>query len=94
MVEQIITWELYKEFKFGHTKKWYMYNPESVQENEMRKLFWDFEIQKDPLISVNRPSDSLQKKKQPAKMRNLPFFSRLLSKIERKRKERLIPRTC
>ena len=29
-----------------------MHNPEYVQENEMDKLLWDFEIQTDPLISA------------------------------------------
>ena len=35
---------------FNHTNKWYMHNPESIQENEAHELFWDFEIQTDPLI--------------------------------------------
>ena len=29
-----------------------MYKPESVLENEMHKLLWDFEIQMDHLISA------------------------------------------
>ena len=29
-----------------------MHNPESVQENEMHELLWDFEIQIDQLISA------------------------------------------
>ena len=32
-----------------------MHNPESVQENEMHKLLWDFEIQTNHLISARRP---------------------------------------
>ena len=32
-----------------------MLNPESAMENEMHKLFWDFEIQTDNLISARRP---------------------------------------
>ena len=47
-----------------------MHNIESVQENETRKLLWDFEIQTDYLIST-RPSDS-HKKREPAKLWTLP----------------------
>ena len=32
-----------------------MHNPESVLENEMHKVPWDFEIQTDYLISARRP---------------------------------------
>ena len=32
-----------------------MHNPESVLENEMHKLHWDFEIQTDHIISARRP---------------------------------------
>ena len=32
-----------------------MCNPESVLENEKHKIFWDFEIQTDHLISARRP---------------------------------------
>ena len=35
--------------------KWYMHDPESVQVNETQKLFQDFEIQTDHLISARRP---------------------------------------
>ena len=30
--------------KFDQTNKWCMHNLESVQENEMHKILWDFEI--------------------------------------------------
>ena len=43
-VGKVIKWELCKELKFDHTNKWYMHNPESILENEMHKLLWDFEI--------------------------------------------------
>ena len=32
-VGKVIYWELCKEFKFDHTNKWYMHNPESFLEN-------------------------------------------------------------
>ena len=47
--------ELCEKVKFDHTNKWYMLNLESVQENETHKLFWDFEIQADHLISTRWP---------------------------------------
>ena len=47
-------WELCKKFKFDHTNKWSMHNPESVLKNEMHKPFWNFEIQTDHLISIRR----------------------------------------
>ena len=36
---KVIHWELCKKFRFEHTKKWYMHNPEPVLENEMHKMF-------------------------------------------------------
>ena len=57
-VSQVIHWELCKKFEFDHTNKWYMHNQEYDLENEMYKLFWDFELQTDHLISIIR-SDHL-----------------------------------
>ena len=45
-------WELRKKFKFDNTKKCYIHNPESVQENDTYKILWDFDIQTDHLISA------------------------------------------
>ena len=53
---KVIHGELSKKFKFDHTNKWYMPNPESLLENETRKLLWDFEIQTDYLISARQPA--------------------------------------
>ena len=44
LVGKVIHKELCKKFKFEHTNKLYMHNPEAVLENEMHKIFWDFEI--------------------------------------------------
>ena len=48
--------------------KWYMHNPESVQENEMHKLRWDFVIQTDQLNSARWPDREIvnKKKREPA----------------------------
>ena len=59
---KVINWELCRKFKFDHTKKWSMNNSESVLENEAHKLFWDFEIQTEHLMST-RWSDSQQNKR-------------------------------
>ena len=58
-----IHWELCKRLKFDHTTKWYMYKPESVLENEMNKILWDFKMLSDFLISARRPDQVLTKKK-------------------------------
>ena len=50
-MEKVIHKELCKKFKFDHTNKCYMHNPESIQEKETYKILCDFEIQTDHLIS-------------------------------------------
>ena len=55
--------DLCKKLKFDDANKWYMYNQESVLENEMHKLLWDFAIQRDHLISARRPDLVLINKK-------------------------------
>ena len=49
-VGKVIHWEMCKKFKFDHTNKWYMHNPVSIQENDIHKLLWNFDIQSDHLI--------------------------------------------
>ena len=48
-----------------------MHNPESIRENEMRKLLWDIEIQMHFLISAKRPDLVIVKKKKKKKRRKL-----------------------
>ena len=43
-VGKVIHWKLYKKFTFDYANKWYMHNPELVQEKETLKLLCDFEI--------------------------------------------------
>ena len=59
--------ELCKKLKFDHMSKWYMHYSESLLKNEIHKTLWDFDIQKDHLISVRRPDLVIVKKKE-----NLP----------------------
>ena len=61
-----------------------MHNPESVLENEMQKILWDFKIQTDHLISARRPDIVRVEKKK--KKENMPNSG--LCKTERKREER------
>ena len=42
-----------------------MHNPESVMENEMHKILWDFETQTDHLILARRPDQVIVNKKKP-----------------------------
>ena len=37
-VVRVIQSEMCKKFKFDHTNKWYMQNPEAVLENDTKKL--------------------------------------------------------
>ena len=68
---KVIHWELCKKFKFDHTNKRYTYNPEFVLENLTYKIFRNFEIQTNPLISTKQPD---KKKKKKRKM-NQPNFA-------------------
>ena len=63
--------ELCKKLKFDHFTKWYRYRPESVLENEMNKIFWDFELQTNHLILAKR-SDlmTINKKKRTCRIVN------------------------
>ena len=62
-------WELSKKFKFDHTNKWYMHNSESILENEMHKILWDFEIQTDHLILARRPDQEIVDKEKKRKQK-------------------------
>ena len=46
-----------------HSNKWYMHKQESVVDNEMHKILWDFEIQMDHLILIRKPDQLINKKK-------------------------------
>ena len=54
-VGKVIHVEMCKKLKFDHINKWYMLNPESVQENDPHKILWDFDIQTDHLILDKTP---------------------------------------
>ena len=55
-----------------------MHNPESVGENETQKLLWDFEMQKDYLISERQPHlEIINQKRELAELWTL--LSRLIT---------------
>ena len=60
--------KMYKKLKFDHTN-----NPESILENKMHKILWDFDIQTDHLIPARWPDlvivNNNDKKKKKEKKR-------------------------
>ena len=85
---KVIHWESSKKFKFDHTNKWYMHNPESVLENETLKICVGFEIRMDHLISARRPNLVIvDEKKRTCRTVNfaLPVDHRVKLKESRKR---------
>ena len=54
-VGKVIHFELCKRLNFDYTAEWYIHKPESVLENEIHKILWDFEIQTDHLIQARKP---------------------------------------
>ena len=54
-VGKVIQVKLCKKFKFDHSNKWYIHNPESVPKNVTHKLLWNFELQMYHLVSARRP---------------------------------------
>ena len=72
--------------------KWCMHKPEYVLENKMHKFHWDFELQIDHLISARRPDLVITNKKVEFLNCGLRCFDWPQSKIERKWKEKSVPR--
>ena len=54
LVGKVIYLELGKKITFDHSNKWYVHNPTYILENDTLKLFCDFNIQTEHLISVRR----------------------------------------
>ena len=62
-VGEIIRGELCKRLKFDHITKLYMHKAESVLENEMHRILWDFFIYRTYLIPARRLDLVLIRKK-------------------------------
>ena len=54
-VARIIHLELCQKYNLIGKVKWYNHKPESVMENDMVKILWDFNIQTDHIIQHRRP---------------------------------------
>ena len=48
-------WLLCKKFPIDCNEKWFLHEPEPVQEKERWKLLWDFTIQTDKVLEHRRP---------------------------------------
>ena len=69
-----------------------MQKPESVLENETRKLLWDFELQTDHLIPARRPDLVIVHKKETRRIVDFTVQVDHRAKIDTKRKEKLVQR--
>ena len=65
-----------------------MHNPWSVLESEPHKVLWDFEIQKDHLISARRPNFVIVKKKKKKNYRIVDFAVPADHRVELKEREK------
>ena len=93
-VGKVIHRELRKKFKFDHTNKGYMHNPESVPENGTHKILWDFEIQTDHLISARRPDLVIVNNKKTCRILDFAVSADHKARIkERENREISIQRT-
>ena len=75
-VGKVIHWELCKRLKFDYNTKCYKHKLESILENEMHKIPWNFETQTDCLILTRRQDPELitpPKKRKFAILLILPF---------------------
>ena len=52
---KIVHWKLAIKYNFEAGDKWCEHEPESVLENEVYKILWDFSIQTDHVIEARRP---------------------------------------
>ena len=93
-MDKVIPWESCKKFKFDSTNKCYMHNPESVLENETRKLLLNFEIQTDHRILGRRLDLEIKKKKRKRTFRivDFAFPADYRVKLKENKKERLVTR--
>ena len=72
-VGKVSHWESWNRLKFDYSDKLYMYKPESILENEVYKIIWDFEIKSDFLILARRPDFVLINKKKKMNLSSRGF---------------------
>ena len=61
-VAKAVHWTICKKYDLQATGKWYQHIPETVQENDLIKLLWDYNIQTDQEIEARRPDLVLKDK--------------------------------
>ena len=85
---KIVHWKLARKCNFEAGDKWYEHEPESVLEIEDYKILWDFSIQTDHVIEVQRPDlVVVDKKRKTCKI--IDFAVPGDSGIEEKEKEKI-----
>ena len=85
---KIVQWKLARKCNFEAGDKWYEHEPESVLEIEDYKILWDFSIQTDHVIEVQRPDlVVVDKKRKTCKI--IDFAVPGDSGIEEKEKEKI-----
>ena len=62
-----------KRQKFEIADKWYMHKPESVLENEMHEILWDFEILTYYPLPTKRPAQVLINKERTCLLMDFAF---------------------
>ena len=54
-VARMIHWKLSEKFNLEKSEKWYLHNPQTVNENVNHKLIWDMNMQCDNVVVERRP---------------------------------------
>ena len=86
---KVIHRELCQKFKFALTNQWYMLNPESILENKMHKIFWDFEMKTGLLMKVRR-LDHVKVEGKKRTCRKVDFTSLADQRVKLKESEKKI----
>ena len=83
----MVHWKLARKYNFEGGDKWYKHESENVLENEDYKMLWDFSIQTDLLIEVQRPDlVAVDKKERNCKITDFAVPGD--SRVEEKEKDR------
>ena len=91
---KVIQLDLFKKIEFDHTIKWYIHKSESILENAIQRILYNFEIQMDHLISARRLDLMLINKKKYYHLIDVAVLEDHRMKIKIKQNERKILRPC
>ena len=82
---KIVHWKLVRQCNFEVKGKWYEEGPESILENEVYKVLWDFNIQADHVIeSLRVDLVDVSKKSRTCEIIAVPGDSRIDDKEKEK----------